>query len=152
MLSYCKTKFPEGITPDDKLVGGFRALAKELNLTQEQAQKFVDLQAGSALAYAKAGQEAHIATLKKWQDEANQFLGNDKEKKLSQAAKALSLCGAEKELREIFDKTGLGNHPAFVKLLVFAGQQIADDTMPGGTPPSADKKSDAETLYGGLKM
>ncbi|MDR2427201.1 MAG: hypothetical protein LBD46_08510 [Endomicrobium sp.] len=131
---YTDFKFPEGMTPDEKLIQGFKGLAKEMGLTQEQAQKYVDLQANSALAYAKAEQDAYVTRTNKWKAETDQYLGADKEKKLALAAKAMKASGVEKELREMFDKTGLGNHPLFVKLLVFAGGQIADDTMPGGSP------------------
>lgn len=65
------------------------------------------------------------------------------------AAKAVEAL-ASPALKELFNKTGLGNHPELVRVFVKAGKLLsADRLLPGGTQPVSSGKTLAERLYPG---
>src|SRR5687767_12536146 len=61
---------PEGIELDQAAMEGFLPVAKELNLTQEQAQKLVDLQTAYVKNAADAQAKAWDKQLTEWADAA----------------------------------------------------------------------------------
>ena len=60
--------------------------------------------------------------------------------------KALDKFGSP-ELQQVLTKSGLGNHPAVIRLLLRAGKAISEDTIIGGDAPSNAAKSHADVLY-----
>ena len=138
---------PEGAAPlDPKRVEAFTALAKELKLPADTAQKVVDL----AAQEAKASAEAHTALVQSWADEvkADKALGGDN---LSASAlvarKAIDL--GPPELKELLNSTGLGNHPAVFKWAYAVGKALSEDTFrTSGTASNSDNGSIATRLYG----
>lgn len=137
---------PEGVTLDPQAVEQFEPIARELNLTNEQAQKLVALQAG----LVKNQHEAWAAQRKTWETEVKTdkeiggeaFGGNVKA-----AQRALDQFGTP-ELRAALDSTGMGNHPELVRTFVRIGKAMAEDNFIKGATPSVGKKSAAEVLYG----
>ena len=138
---------PDGAAPlDPKRVEAFTALAKELKLPADTAQKVVDL----AAQEAKASAEAHTALVQSWADEvkADKTLGGDN---LSASAlvarKAIDL--GPPELKELLNSTGLGNHPAVFKWAHAVGKALSEDTFrTSGTASNSDNGSIATRLYG----
>ena len=138
---------PDGAAPlDPKRVEAFTALAKELKLPADTAQKVVDL----AAQEAKASAEAHTALVQSWADEvkADKTLGGDN---LSASAlvarKAIDL--GPPELKELLNSTGLGNHPAVFKWAYAVGKALSEDTFrTSGTASNSDNGSIATRLYG----
>lgn len=128
---------PDGVEVDEAAAEQFKELARDLNLTQEQAQKLVDLQASRVQAQA----EAWDKQLSDWADgaRADKEFGGDKfDENIAVAKKALDKFGTP-ELRETLD-AGYGNHPEVIRLLYRVGKAISDDGfVAGGTSGQADK-------------
>ncbi len=149
-----QVKLPDGVKAvDAKLLEGFTPLAKELKLTQEQAQKFVDLHAGAVAQVQDSLVQAFESQTKQWADQvrADPEIGGDKlTETLHFAQKAVRMFGGD-ELAKTLDDLGIGNHPQLVKAFATIGRKISPDSMPAaGAPPAADK-SPADVLFGGTK-
>ena len=121
---------PEGVDLDTAAADEFSAIAKDLKLTQEQAQKVADV--GAKMAQRQ--QEQHQATVQQWVEsvKTDKEIGGDKlEENLSVARKAMDTYGTP-ELKDVLNATGLGNHPAFVKLFYKVGKTLSDDSVVRG--------------------
>ena len=143
---YADFTLPEGIEADPDLIAEFKTEAKRLNLSQEDAQKLVDMQAKLAEKQGKAVLEQHRKTVAEWAEQVKTELGADYKKELAFAAKAINKFGTP-ELREFFNATGIGNHPELVKVFVNIGKQISEDAFVEGKDKDTPK-STAEVLYG----
>lgn len=143
-------KAPEGMELDTAAVEAFTPLAKELGLTNEQAQKIADLYAGQMGRVMAQVQEAQATQEAAWVGEvkADPEIGGAKlEGNLSVAAKAIDAFGGA-DLRQALTVTGAGNHPAVVRAFVKIGKAISEDGFVRGN--SADPgggKSAAELFY-----
>ena len=125
-------KAPEGSTLDDAVIGQFSEVAKELNLTQDAAQKILDKMA-PAMAARQAEQIEAIRA--GWADEARvdkEFGGDKLDENLGTAKRALDQFGTT-ELRTLLKETGMGNHPEVIRFMYRAGKAISEDGfVPGG--------------------
>ena len=122
---------PEGVTLNEGDLKDFTAIAKELKLPKDAAQKVVDL----AIARENARADAHVAQVQKWADEvkADKELGNDEN--LAMARKAIDL--GPPELKDLLNSSGLGNHPAVVRWAFAVGKVCAFNLKRrGGNPPN----------------
>jgi len=125
---------PEGVTLDPAAVEEFTPIAKELKLSQEQAQKLVGVVAGISQRQA----EQHAAQVAEWakQVTTDKEIGGDKwAENRALVARARDQF-ASPELLTLMDSTGLGNHPAVIKHFVNLGKAIADDGHVTGGAPS----------------
>ena len=141
---------PEDVVLDDLTTGELKTLAKDLGLTQEQAQKVADLGATLSQRWAAGFQEQLASASEEWATvtKADKEIGGEKlSGTLSGAKAALDKFGTP-ELRELLQTSRLGNHPEVVRLLARVGQAISDDTsVVTGSPASSEGKSIAERLY-----
>lgn len=144
--AYADFVMPEGVEKNEEVLNQFKGIAKELNLTQEQAQKLVDIQANASLAQQQAQQAQWKETVNEWKQETIHSLGANYKKDLAVAAKALDRFGSP-ELRKFLDESGLGNHKLLVSAFVKAGKLISEDSFAEGKPASAAPKSAAAVLY-----
>ena len=150
--TYAEFKAPEGVSMDKAALEKFVPIAKELNLTQEQAQKVVDLYAGGILpAVHQQLAEAHVQQVEQWLEAARtdkEIGGAQFDASVSIAKKALDSFGTP-ELKAALDDSGLGNHPEVIRLLANIGKRISEDGLAslqsGG---GGAKRSPAEVLYG----
>ncbi|RRE14271.1 peptidase [Klebsiella pneumoniae] len=138
----------EGVELDAEALKDFEPVARELNLTNEQAQKLVDaypkILAGVQQRQADAWQaqtEEWAATVK-----ADKEIGGDKlTANLGVAQRALDTFGTP-ALKEYLNGTGLGNHPELVKAFVKVGKAMSEDGVVTGK--ESGQRSAAEVLYG----
>lgn len=140
---------PEGTALDPQVIEQFSAVAKELNMSQEAAQKLID-KMGPAMAQRQA--EAVAAIHEQWVGEAKadkEFGGAALDENLGVAKKALDAFGTPK-LTELLNETGLGNHPEMIRLLVRAGKAISNDAFVSGGPNNAPEVSLAQRMYDGM--
>ena len=147
---YTDFSLPEGLTIDAERTAEFSTVAKELNLTQDQAQKLVDLQSKLALESQSKALLDYEKTVNDWAAESKKVLGHDYKEKLALSAKAIdSLLPPEdaKELREFFKLSGLGNHPQLNKLFYSLGKSMSEDSFVT-SGASGGEKSAAEIMYG----
>lgn len=141
-------KFEDGVSPNEELLNTFNPLFKEANLPQEKAQKLVD-------AYTKYEQARYAAERKDWQDLQEQWVedtkadkevgGHDYMEKLAVAKRAVDTYGS-KELKEVFNFTGIGNHKEMVRFLYKVGQTLKEDKMLTGREMS-EQRDLAKLLY-----
>jgi hypothetical protein len=138
---------PEGVHMDEAGLAAFSEVAKELDLSQEAAQKVIDKMA-PAMAARQA--EAIEAVRTEWAEgsRADKEFGGDKlPENLATAKKALDTFGTP-ELRTLLNETGLGNHPEIIRAFYRAGKAISEDrfvaSSNGGPPGSRDL---AKSLY-----
>jgi len=135
---------PEGIELDKTSTEEFVAIAKELNLPKDAAQKVVDL----AIKREQARTEAFVNQVKGWEEsvKADKELGGDKlPETLATCRKAIDL--GPPELRDLLSSTKMGSHPAVVKWAYAVGKALSEDKfVQGGTAPNTSKGT-AQVLY-----
>lgn len=143
---YADFTVPEGVELNPADVGEFTNIAKELKLTQEQAQKLVDLQTKAVGNMAKDTVAQFDAMKDSWKQDTLKLLGPDANKQLALAAAARDKFGTE-ALKTFLDESGLGSHPAVVQFFISVGKGLSEDTFAEGKTHSAGGKSHAEVLY-----
>jgi hypothetical protein len=143
---------PEGVALDPEQLTPATELFAESGLSQEQAQKFIDLAMARESAAAHRGVQAFVDLQNQWVSEikADPDIGGDRLKaSLSSAARAIDRLNVP-GLREALNLTGAGNHPAVVKAFVRLGQMISEDRFRPGHPTRPEvPRSPAEVIYDG---
>lgn len=142
-------KAPEGAELDKEAVAQFEPIARELNLSQEQAQKLVDLY-GSKVMPQLMKQQADT-----WQKQVADWgtaakddaeIGGDKfDGNLTRAKQAMDKF-ATPQLREFLETTGMGNHPELIRVFVKVGAAMSEDSLV--TSNEKGQRSAADVLYG----
>lgn len=145
---YEKFSLPEGFEYDEGKAKEFGALAKELGLSQDKAQKLVDMYVGNLRQGLSAQVEAVTERNRGWQEAARsdkEFGGADFDKNLAIANEGLRRLGTP-ELISYLEESGLGNHPEVIRLCWRAGKLAGEDHQPdgGNTPGSRSAMSEAE--------
>lgn len=142
-------KLPEGYQLNPEVAGEFGKWAKELNLPQDKAQAAADIGVKLVEQAFAQQQEAYAAQVAEWrkQTETDKEIGGPAlAENLSFAARAIDTFAPE--LREVFDQTGMGNHPALVKAFIRIGKAISEDQLVGGARQSAAAEADpAKRLF-----
>ncbi len=159
--AYTDFKAPDGYTLSKDALDAALPVFKELGLTQDQAQKLVDIQIQRDLAAAKAPQSAYETLRTDWQAKTKSdsellratngnAVGLDAVKlDIGRAYAALPPALAT-EMKAAMDLTGAGDHPAIIKGLwklaafVTEGKHVAGggpspagQAKPGSAPPTA---------------
>lgn len=140
--SYEDFVMPDGLTFDRESSNDFLASAKEMNLTQEQAQKFVDLY-GSRIAAQQQQQQEQVES---WANESKKMF---KQADIDLANNTLSRF-ADKEVIELLANSGLGNHKSVIALFKNIGKQISEAQFVDSNNSTAGKSA-AEILYPSMK-
>ncbi|ELW9486317.1 peptidase [Enterobacter hormaechei] len=138
----------EGVELDTEALKDFEPVARDLNLTNEQAQKLVDAYPKILAGVQQRQAEAWQKQTEGWAEtvKADKEIGGDKlTANLSAAQRALDQFGTP-ELKEYLNATGLGNHPDLVKTFVKIGKAMSEDGMVTGK--ESGQRSAAEVLYG----
>lgn len=143
---------PEGMELNPEWTGSFNDLAKESNLSQAQAQKFIDLQ-------TKIMQENNESLMGQWDKMRGEWLEKsqaDKEiggTKFQDATRRGALAVREfgdAELSEVMETFGLGNHPAVLRFLSRVGALVKEDSVHRGQS-QGQKASGASALFPSMK-
>lgn len=138
----------EGVELDADALKDFEPVARDLNLTNEQAQKLVDAYPKILAGVQQRQAEAWQKQTEGWAEtvKADKEIGGDKlTANLSAAQRALDQFGTP-ELKEYLNATGLGNHPDLVKTFVKIGKAMSEDGMVDGS--NQGQLSAAKVLYG----
>lgn len=150
--SYGEFKLPQGVTADADSLKPATELFAETGLSQDQAQKFIDLAMARETAAAHKSVQAFVDLQNQWVSEikADPDIGGDRLKaSLASANRAIDRLDVP-GLREALNFTGAGNHPAIVKAFVRLGQMIAEDRFrPGHLARPQVPRSPAEVIYDG---
>ena len=146
--TYADFAMPEGVEVDSALLEQAVPMFKDLGLTQEQAQKLVDFQAGQVQAGSEKAADDFNQMMTQWQTDAkndNEFGGDKFDESVAIARAAVDKFGTP-ELKELLVSHGVGNHPEMIRFMLNVGKLTLED-VPGGTggnPVSQD--ADAATV------
>lgn len=138
-------KMPDGVQLDKAAADEFTAIAKELKLSAEDAQKVADV--GAKMAQRQA--EAHATMVESWVTavKTDKEIGGDNlDQNLAVARKAMETFGTP-ELKELLNSTGLGNNPEVIRAFFKAGKAISEDGFVKAQAP-AQSRDAASVLYG----
>jgi hypothetical protein len=157
-------KLPEGATLPEATLTEVSGIFKDLNLSQDQAQKLVDYHVAQAQKLSEAANESAMAIRSSWQAQvkADPDIGPRLPQVRQAISSALDVLGDAKlaqEFRQAMDFTGAGDNPAFVKTLYKLSQLVTEPRrhVAGGGPaatgqraPGEGKPSAAKALYPNL--
>lgn len=139
-------KMPEGVELDGKAAEEFTAIAKELKLSQADAQRIADV----AVKMQQKQAETHVETVKGWAEQCKtdkEFGGDNLQQNLAVARKAIDAFGSP-QLKELLNGSGLGNHPEVVRFAYKAGKAISEDTfVQSGSRTPTPEQSLEKRLY-----
>jgi hypothetical protein len=139
---------PEGQEFDSGIISVYSDVAKSLDLPQDKAQEMLE-KMSPAIAARQA--EKLEAVKAEWLESAKsdkEYGGDKLAENMSFVAKARDDL-ATPELRDLLDKTGLGNHPEMVRLFYRYGKAVSEDTYKPGrnNGPSGSPQSLAQRMY-----
>jgi len=123
--AYEDFKLPEGFDWDDKVGGSFKEMAKEMGLSQDNAQKLVDLGAQMMGGQSTALQDASTAQAEEWYNESTSKF---KDADIQVANKALETFGTP-ELTAMLKATGLSNNPEVIGMFNRIGAATSEGKM-----------------------
>lgn len=134
---YEEFKAPEGLSYDDQVIGAFKDVAKELNLSQKQAQHLLDK---CAPVIAQRQIEQIKAVSDQWVERTKadkEIGGTNWTRAASDIARIRDRFGVnadgkmDPDIAE-FMQTPIGNHPGLLKLLARAGRAVGEADFPVG--------------------
>ena len=149
--TYTDFKFPEGVEADPAMVTAFAPVAKEIGLTQAQAQSVFDLQVAGAQSAISTQTKEWADTVAVWKTETEKAEDID----VALAKKAVNELGTP-ELKEALNSLGVGNHPEFVRMYAKVGvlisrleQALGEDNIDFGKMSVEVDVDPAKVLFGG---
>ncbi len=146
--TYDDFKAPEGVKFDSEVIDSFKEVAKEANLTQEDAQKLLD-KVSPVLARRQVEQIAAVNQGWIERSKADKELSADWDRSMSDIARVRDRFArnddgsVDADIAE-FMSLPIGNHPGVLKLLARAGRAISEAGFPQGTPSGSGKISPAD--------
>lgn len=157
VYDYKEIKLPEGFEYDQGMLKEFNALNKQTNLSQAQANKYMEFglklaqkQNGNIPAILKQVQQAKITQFQQALNTDKEIGGGDKAKMnayLDMADKGYTAF-ANDEVKAALAEAGLNYHPAIVKMFHRIGELVGDDKIFNSKNPSAAPADNATILYG----
>jgi len=143
---YADFTVPEGYALEGDMGDKFKALAKEMGLTQDQAQKLIDLDVQRSNAHVETVQKATHEWLN--MSKADKEIGGESlGANVAIATKALDAFGSP-ELKSLLKVSGLGNHPEIIRAFYKVGKAISEDGfVPAGGGDKSSQARDAKSLY-----
>ena len=150
---YDPFKLPEGMEVNPDLMKEATDIFKDLNLTQDQAQKLVEFDIKRTQdAVSKEG-DAWTELTEGWKKESNtdkEFGGANLEANLAVAKKGRDAFG-NKEFTSMLEITGVGNHPEMIRFLFKLGSKLGDDKILQGSNVVGTEKDQAHRLFPEMK-
>lgn len=126
-------KLPDGMALNEGLLNEFTGLAKELGLTQEQAQRLVDLQAKDVASYGTQLEQKWQAQIDGWKQAAlaDKEIGGALHAGVVNLANKTLLRFGTPELNKALESMGLQWHPEVIRVFARIGKTISEDTVTG---------------------
>lgn len=146
----------KGVTFDTDAFEAVEPVFRELGLSNDEAQKFVDSYAEKVLP--KLAERSDAAMLdraktqrKEWLDAAKadpEIGGENHDAAMTAVAKAFDHYGIKKGegVRQLLDESGLGNHPDLVRFMARVGRDLAEGGFERGDPVPTTKSAE-QKLY-----
>lgn len=155
--AYSDFTLPEGFVLEGERKDEALALFRELDMSQERAQKAIDYftktVAGDA-AVQQAGFEAASLKLREdWAKEAKAELGERYDAEVALAKTAVNALNSSK-LTEAFEQHHWGNHPELIKAFAFFGKMMRDSPIDGigNSGAAAVKPKPWDAMYANSDM
>lgn len=143
-------KLPEGSNLDASYLEQTKALAKELGLSQEAAQKLVERDSGLMSSAHERNMAKVRENTEQWARDAQadkEIGGNNFQSSVTDAKTALDKFGTP-EFKNLLNQSGVGNHPELIRLLSRVGKAMREDKMvTTSSQPARAQKSFAEAFY-----
>lgn len=137
-----KSIVPEGMAYDEQQAAAFSAVARDMKLSGEQAQKLAAYGMNYAGQVAAAAEQQRVEEINSWAEESRKELGIDFDHVMQQAAAGLEAVEkAVPNIRSALNYTGAGNRIEMIRMLSFIGELTREDSFRGfgansGTVPS----------------
>lgn len=149
---------PEGYTLDEAQLGEWSGVFKELGLTQEQAQKLVEMDA-KRFTTANSPEAQQAAALAQRNQQVSQWeasikqdpdLGGAKfDSTVELSQKAMASFGTP-QLKEMLAESGLGSHPEVVRFFHSVGKELSEGQLHRTTTEQPSDQSWAKRMYPGM--
>lgn len=160
-------KAPEGMELQPEAIAKFEPVAKELGLTQDQAQKLVDFYGETIKANAGDPQKAWNDLNATWRKDtiADREIGNGTDGLKPEVAQRINAAidsmpeAVRTPFKEAMNLTGAGNNPAFIRAFDFLASKLPREgslvTGRGASPagqvaPGSGPKSAAQAIFPNL--
>ena len=147
---YEEFQAPEGLKYDDQFIGTYKDVAKELNLSQKQAQLLLD-KCAPVLAQRQVDQIKAVSDHWAERTMGDKEIGGENWKRAaSDIARVRDRFGVnadgkmDPDIQE-FMQTPIGNHPGLLKLLARVGREFREADFPKGGVSS--QKNPLDSLY-----
>lgn len=124
---YADFKMPEGFTLEGEMKEKVTGLFRELNLSQENAQKLIDYATERDLANKEAMLNDLAARRKEWRSTLR--ARPNFEADLALARKGMKALVQTPEGAELFKDSWMSDHPAVFDMFVRAGKLVAEDSF-----------------------
>ena len=147
--AYADFKMPEGVELDASLLEKASPIFKELGLTQDQAQKLVDFQAGLNQDGQANVVQAFNEQVETWKTDSRndkEFGGEKFEENLSIAKLAIETHGSP-EFQKLLDDHAISSHPEFVRFALNVGKGLKQDVPGAGNRAPGKPHDRAANLY-----
>lgn len=146
-------KLPENSPLDATHLDEVKAMAKELGLSQEAAQKLVERDNALLSKSQQQTQAMMSEAVARWADDAKadkEIGGANLQASITDAKTALDKFGTP-EFKNMLNQSGVGNHPELIRLLSKVGKAMREDKMiTGSSKPVQTHQSFAEAFYPGM--
>lgn len=165
--SFDAFKLPDGIPEDEEGLSAFASKLADIEvkskadhaLLQTFGQELVEMHVAKVQDILQRTAKAQVESFEKVKQEWRQNFvndpeigGNRQETTISSAKKFISDHGGtleqQAEFRNILDRTGLGNHPAVIRLLANAGSAMREPAPLAASVPVKEQLSKTQKLYG----
>ena len=148
-IEYADFNVPDGMQVDKDALADFLPLAQEEKLSQEQAQKYIDVFAKGAERAAKEQANAWAGLKKTWVAEAkaDKEIGGDRFDESARLGNLAVKKLGTPELGRALETTGLGDHPEMIRFFARVGKIVTDDNFNFGSVSGEQPKSRAEIMF-----
>lgn len=149
--TYEDFKVPDDMKVDAEKLTKFQDLAREFKLTQDGAQKLIDMQVEFSKDVLAQNVEAWKTMRDGWlkDSKADEEIGGQKYAESIEVSQRALVQFGTPALIELLETYGLGNHPEMIRFTARVGAAIGEDKIvPGGGGPGGQQKSTAERIFG----
>ena len=141
---------PDGFEEmDEDALGMFIPVAKQLNLSKEQAQQVINVHAEVMHKAGEFIEQETQAMFKEWANESmkdSEIGGAKLQQNVAYAKTAIDQFGTS-ELKELLNATGLGNNPEMIRLLSKVGEAVSNDRFIQGKSTDGQPTDPAKILF-----
>ena len=133
---------PDGFNFNEEALTEYNELAKELDLSQENAQKLVDYQVKLIQKQRQDLDDYAKKEAATWKAETQKAFSKEE---IADAVRGFK--SAPQEVQNMLAACGFDNNKSFVEFFMHVGKSIKEDKFETGKPSAGGEKSAASTLY-----